>query len=166
MLVETLRTFGRYNGWANGRLYDAVGALPEEDYRKQRTAAFFGSIAGTLNHILLVDRLWLDRLEGAAWYPAKLDDILYDDFAGLRAAREAEDDRICALLDGLSEASLARDVAFKTSGGDSYSMQAGRILTHVFNHQTHHRGQVHALLTDAGREPPALDLPYFFLEVG
>jgi uncharacterized damage-inducible protein DinB len=90
---------------------------------------------------------------------SRLDEILYDDFTGLRAAREAEDERIVALLQGMDEADLATDRRFALiSEPGERVMGVHLMLTTVFNHQTHHRGQVHAMLKDAGVEPPGLDI--------
>jgi uncharacterized damage-inducible protein DinB len=85
----------RYNAWANRRLYEACGRLGGADFAAKR-AAFFGSISGTLNHILVADRIWLGRFEGRAARIDRLDQILYEDFADLRPAREAEDAHILA----------------------------------------------------------------------
>src|ERR1051325_1413666 len=99
------RTFAGYNAWANRRLYDAAGRLPEAEYMKSRPA-FFKSIHGTLNHILVGDREWLGRLEGRDSGIKSLDQILYGELAGLRIARQAEDARIIAYVDRLGEAEL------------------------------------------------------------
>jgi uncharacterized damage-inducible protein DinB len=158
-MIEHFRLMAGFNRWANGRIYDAVATLGDADYFKERACAFFGSIHGTLNHLLVVDRLWFGRLAGAVPPISRLDEILYDDFASLRAAREAEDARIVAQLDGMAEADLARDCHFSLlSQPGERVMKTQVILPTVFNHQTHHRGQVHAMLKEAGVEPPALDL--------
>ena len=129
------------------------------DYFKARPCAYFGSIHATLNHLLLVDRLWFGRLEGAAPAISRLDEILYDDFAELRAAREAEDARIVAVLQDMDEAELARERRFTLiSEPGERVMGVELMLTTVFNHQTHHRGQVHAMLKEAGIEPPEIDV--------
>ena len=107
MLAEHFRLMAGYNAWANGQVYDAASGLPESEYRLARPAAYFGSIHATLNHLLLVDRLWFGRLDGVALEGITgLDQILCEDLATLRRAREAEDDRIITLIDGLSEAAL------------------------------------------------------------
>src|SRR6266446_3819446 len=103
-----------YNEWVNRRLYDAAEALPELDYRADR-GAFFGSLHGTLNHLLLGDRIWLYRFTGEGDEPAALDAILYDDLAELRAARHAEDARIVRYIDGLSAADLGGTLRYRTT---------------------------------------------------
>jgi uncharacterized damage-inducible protein DinB len=140
----------------------AAAGLPEAEYRKARPAAFFGSIHGTLNHLLLTDRVWFGRIEGAVPEGITgLDQILYDDLESLRAAREAEDRRIVDLIGRLSAAELARDLHYTDSAGNPRTLKTAVALATVFNHQTHHRGQVHALIKDAGAAPPSLDLPVY-----
>ncbi len=158
-MIEHFRLLAGFNRWANGRIYDAAAALSEADYLKTRACAFFGSIHGTLNHLLLLDLLWFGRLAAAVPAISRLDEILYDDFASLRAAREAEDARIVELLRGMSEADLTKDCRFTLiSEPGERAMQPHLMLATVFIHQTHHRGQVHAMLKVVGAGPPALDL--------
>jgi uncharacterized damage-inducible protein DinB len=157
-------TFARYNIWANARLYDACAVLPEAAYVAARPAAFFGSLHGTLNHILVGDRAWMRRLTGEGPEPRSLDEELYPDLARLRAAREAEDARILAFVEGLDDAALAAELDYRTMAGEDHANPVGLVLAHMFNHQTHHRGQAHALIKDAGAAPPPLDLIYFLRE--
>jgi len=161
MLATHFQTLARFNAWANRTIYDAAEALGETEYRKERPAAYFGSILKTLNHLLIVDYLWFARLDGVSRTDLKLDQVLHDDFAALRLAREAEDARIIAQVDGIDELRLAEDHAFKDSRGNSWTLPAWQMLATVFNHQTHHRGQVHALIKEAGAEPPPLDIPVY-----
>ncbi len=163
MLHDHFRTLARFNAWANTQIYDAVGALPEGEYEKSRPAAYFGSIHGSLNHLLVVDRLWFGRVEGVDRGITSLDQILHNGFDELRRAREAEDTRIIALVDGLEEAALGADLSYSSLAGGPYAMPFRIVLAAVFNHQTHHRGQVHALVKEAGAEPPALDIPVYWL---
>ena len=163
MLHDHFRTLARFNAWANTKIYDAVGALPVGECEKMRPAAYFGSIHGSLNHLLVVDRLWFGRVEGVDRGITSLDQILHDGFDELQRAREAEDTRIIALVDGLEEAALGADLSYSSLAGDPYAMPLRIVLAAVFNHQTHHRGQVHALLKEAGAEPPALDIPVYWL---
>ncbi len=156
------QTFARYNTWANGRVYDAAAELPDSAYRTPRPAAFFSSLHGTLNHILVGDRVWLSRFEAVEAGVTSLDQILFDDLAELRAAREGEDARIERYTGGLTAEAIAGDLNFRTLvKPQDLSMPLWQALGHFFNHQTHHRGQAHALLKEAGVEPPALDLVYY-----
>lgn len=160
MLLINLRLFGQYNQWANGRLYDSVAALPDDEYFKDRPS-FFGSIHRTLNHILLADRIWFARIEVTEPITVALDTELYRTLPELGTAREAEDRRIMDYLDGLGEATLAGDLDYANTRGDPFTTPLRLVLQHVFNHQTHHRGQVHDMLSQTDIETPVLDLLYF-----
>jgi uncharacterized damage-inducible protein DinB len=147
-----------YNAWANERLYDAAAALADSDYRAD-LGAFFGSINGTLNHLLVGDRIWMRRFTGEGDAPAALDAILYDDFAQLRRARRAEDARIIAYVDRLTEPDLEATLSYRSTRSPAeLAQQLAAVLLHFFNHQTHHRGQAHCLLTRLSGEAPSLDL--------
>jgi uncharacterized damage-inducible protein DinB len=154
-------TFARFNAWANQRLYEAVGAIDDDEYRADR-GVFFRSLHGTLNHLLASDRIWMRRITGTGDAPERLDAILFDDFASLRAAREAEDRRIVDHVGRLTEAELAGVIRYRrVSTPEVFEQPLGPALAHLFNHQTHHRGQAHAVLTGLGRAAPELDLLYF-----
>ena len=156
----------RYNAWANRRLYDAAAALSDADYRADR-GAFFKSMHGTLNHLLAGDRIWMRRFTGEGEAPTRLDAILYEDFAELRRMREAEDARILRYVEGLSEADLAGRFRYRTiTKPVDIEQPLAPALLHFFNHQTHHRGQAHCLLTGFGRDAPSLDLILFQRETG
>jgi uncharacterized damage-inducible protein DinB len=164
--MNHLPLMARFNAWVNERLYNSVAELPEAAYREDR-GAFFGSVHHTLNHILVVDRLWTGRIEGSDRGVRALDQILYDDFESLRAARREEDRRLIALVDGLDEARLAAPVRYtRIIGEGEEEVRCGHILITLYNHQTHHRGQVHALLTQNGIVPPPLDVVFFLDEAG
>lgn len=150
--------FAAYNRWANARLYEAAFALPEDDYRRD-VGAFFGSLHGTLNHLLVADRIWMKRLDGDGEQPARLDTILFEDRADLAIARLAEDDRISRYVGSLDDALLDGMHAYVTTTGRPFEQIRAHILAHLFNHQTHHRGQAHTILSVlTGAEPPPLDL--------
>ena len=158
----------RYNAWANQRLYDAAATLPDADYRADR-GAFFGSVHGTLNHLLVADRVWMQRFTGEGELPKSLDAILYDNFPALRAARRAEDEAISRYVGGLNEADLAGSIRYRTFSNPADLEQVlAPALDHFFNHQTHHRGQAHALLSSVlGNEAtPSFDLIIYQRETG
>jgi len=163
MTPDHFRTFARYNAWANDRLYAACARLPDAEFRAPRQA-FFGSIMGTLNHILVGDRAWLSRLEGVPSGITRLDQTLFENLAELTQARAAEDERIRAMVDGLDAEALGRDVVYRTMAGVENRTPLVWVLSHLFNHQTHHRGQAHALLSQTTVAPPSLDLIYFLRE--
>ena len=148
----------RYNRWANARLYEAAMALDEGTYRRD-VGAFFKSMHGTLNHLLLTDRIWLKRLTGEGEHPDRLNAILYADRRALCLARAEEDDRIVRVIDSVDDAALEGPLAYANSSGKRFEQTRRDILMHLFNHQTHHRGQAHTILSICtGREPPPLDL--------
>jgi len=164
MMLEHLRRMARYNGWANERLYAACEQLPEAEYRRPRQA-FFGSIHGTLNHLLVGDRIWLARIEGQAPPALRLDDQPCASLSELSIARAAEDERMVRLVDGYAEADLVRDLRYRMI------TRPGEVTTplhlcwlHLFNHQTHHRGQTHDQLSQTEVPPPPLDLIFYLRE--
>ncbi|QXZ18013.1 damage-inducible protein DinB [Lelliottia amnigena] len=148
-----------YNAWANERLYSSVGKIGEDAYRKN-CGAFFGSIEATLNHLLVTDRIWRHRLNALPETGHRLDQILFDnDFPGLEMARREEDKKIVDFIMGLSETDLAGIVSYRRASTPELKQQViWSALAHWFNHQTHHRGQVHAMLTRVSGEAPELDL--------
>ena len=154
-------TFAGYNAWANRRLFEAAAALSDDDYRADR-GVFFRSMHGTLNHLLVTDRIWMQLFTGAGEAPDRLDAILFDDFEALRGAREAEDRRIVDWVGSLDAARLAGTIRYRrVSSPDEFEQPLAPALDHWFNHQTHHRGQAHAVLTGLGRAAPELDLLYY-----
>ena len=151
MLKAHFDQLAAYNRWANRRLYDEAASLTDE-VRKRDVGLFFGSVHGTLNHLLVTDYIWMRRFTGDGPQPERLNQILYHDFDELRAARERQDERIFAFITGLRD--YEREIDNQNSTGKTYRQSSVSALTHFFNHQTHHRGQVHAGLTIAGiREP-------------
>jgi uncharacterized damage-inducible protein DinB len=163
MTPEHFQTFARYNAWANDRLYAACAQLPDADFRASRQA-FFGSILGTLNHILVGDRAWMGRIQGVPSGITRLDETLFEDLADLKRARVEEDERILSLTDTMDTNSLDRDVVYRTMAGVESRTPLIWVLSHMFNHQTHHRGQAHALLSQTTVKPPPLDLIFFLRE--
>jgi uncharacterized damage-inducible protein DinB len=159
--VAHYRMFGRYNAWANSRLYDATARLSTEQYHADR-GAFFKSVHGTLNHLLVTDRIWMQRFTGEGDAPNRLDAILFESFDDLRAARVAEDRRIVDFVDRLDDGRIAGTIKYRrVSSPEEFEQQLAPALAHWFNHQTHHRGHVHALLTGLVGEAPELDLLIF-----
>ncbi|MGZ6228144.1 MAG: DinB family protein [Candidatus Binataceae bacterium] len=157
-LIPHFQMMARYNRLANKRLYDCCAQLTDAERKKNRQA-FFKSIHGTLNHIMVGDRNWMTRFEGGVASSAHLDAVLYDDFEELRAARIREDERIEGFAASLSDEFLDGEIAYVSNEGKSYRKPVQMLLAHLFNHETHHRGQVHAMLSQAGIATPVLDLP-------
>lgn len=156
-LVDHFQLLAQYNTLANRKLYAACSQL-EESERQQIRPAFFKSIHGTLNHILVGDRIWLGRFAGAEVPSTSLDQILYDDFDQLQAARTQADHQIEAFAAGLNEAFLAESLSYRNLQGHLHSDPVYLLVAHFFNHQTHHRGQIHDLLSQTRIGPPSLDL--------
>lgn len=160
--------FAGYNRWCNDRLYQAASQVSDADYRADR-GAFFKSLHGTLNHLLVGDRIWMRRFTGAGDQPPSLDAILYDDFPGLRAARQSEDVKIVRYIDRLTEADLEGALRYRTVVRPQWIEQAlAPALDHFFNHQTHHRGQAHAILSAilGNGATPSFDLIIYQRETG
>ncbi len=159
MIKKHFEQLASYNKWANARLYAVALQLPDELYSKP-TGVFFGSLHGTLNHLLLTDRLWLKRLTNVGEYaPNRLDAILFEDRKELARARQLEDRRIIDVIKGYDDQTLAEPVKYSNTSGKQFEQPLCDVLSHLFNHQTHHRGQAHSCLSIlTGQEPPSLDL--------
>lgn len=152
-----LTSMAAYNGWMNGKIYDSAARLPAEEIARDR-GAFFKSILGTLNHLLFADLVWIGRFtEGRSRVSGKTT-VLHTEFSALREARRALDEEITAWAAGLSETWLARPFTFRTLDGKAeFTYPAWMLVTHMFNHQTHHRGQITTLLTQAGQDVGVTD---------
>ena len=156
-LIDHFRMLAAYNCLANETLYAACAQLGDDE-RKLIRPAFFGSIHGTLNHIMVGDRIWMARFEGGEVASTKLDAILYDDFDALLSARQSEDLRIVEFISDLEASWLVGDFGYVNNSGVRCTDPKPMILAHFFNHQTHHRGQIHDMLSQTDVPPPPLDL--------
>jgi uncharacterized damage-inducible protein DinB len=154
----------RYNRWMNDKLYAVAEKLGDAG-RKQDRGAFFGSIHRTFNHLLLADRVWMGRLTGAALNEGEmgpggirsLDQELYADFDELRRERAKTDGEIDAYAATLTEETLAGTLRYLRRGVVN-EFPLWHAVAQIFNHQTHHRGQVTTLLMQAGHDPGVTDL--------
>ena len=152
------RTMGRYNRWMNERLYECCAPIPDEE-RKRDAGAFFKSIHGTLNHLLVGDRIWMGRFTGKPYAVASLAQELYADFAQLRAERGRMDAAIEAWAQGLTAEALAGELSYTSIvKPEPRRYPLWLTVTHFFNHQTHHRGQLTTLLAQRGVDPGVTDL--------
>jgi uncharacterized damage-inducible protein DinB len=154
-----VRMMAGYNAEMNRRLYAAAGRLEDAERRRER-GAFFGSIDATLNHLLWADAMWMSRFAGWPKPPdMKAGLNWHADFAALAAARVALDTRLIGWAEALDPAWLDDDLSW-FSGAIRQDMTRPRtvLVAHMFNHQTHHRGQVHAMLTAAGERTGDTDL--------
>jgi uncharacterized damage-inducible protein DinB len=156
-LTGHYQMLARYNRIANERLYEACAKLSDEEYRQHRQASF-GSIHSLLNHILLGDRIWIDRFEGGGLTTPALNTILYDQFGELRAARVEQDAKIEQFFGRADAGIFGKSFTYINSRGQQYTDQTFLAAAHLFNHQSHHRGQVHVLLSQTSVPPPSLDM--------
>jgi uncharacterized damage-inducible protein DinB len=155
-LVGTYRAMAYNNAWANQRLLATCASLTPDEFTAPRSG-FFPSIKATLNHILIIDWFYVDALEGGWLGPkAWADQLPCASVAELQREQRAVDGRLLAVCDGLTDQSLDgfvrvnRDTRVQTERRD-------RLLLHLFQHQIHHRGQVHAMLSGCAVKPPQLD---------
>ncbi|MDR6675100.1 DinB family protein [Xanthomonas sp. 1678] len=167
--LESLQLLARYNQWMNERLYAAAATLPEHAIAQPR-GAFFGSMLGTLNHLVVADTLWLQRFAmHPAQYPAltaiateptptTLDALQAPTLAALQARRQALDATIATWMKQVGPVDLDVVLHYRNTRGDAHHRRFGDLLLHFFNHQTHHRGQATTLLSQAGVDMGATDL--------
>lgn len=158
-----------YNQWMNSKVYEAADRLTEADLLKDR-GAFFGSILGTLNHIVVGDTIWLKRfathpscttsLRQVADLPnpTSLDQVIFDDLRSLSKHRAFLDEQIVNWIDGLSDSDLDYVLSYHNLKGVAANKRFSSLVLHFFNHQTHHRGQVSALLSQACEDIGVTDL--------
>jgi len=155
-----VQRLARYNRWQNENLYGVADTLSDAERRRER-GAFFGSIHGTLSHLLWADRIWMSRFAGtprpAGGIPESVS--LYGDWGELKRERAAFDGVIVDWAERLDDDAVAGDLTwFSNAVKAEVSRPRWLLLTHLFNHQTHHRGQVHCMLTQAGGKPGDTDL--------
>ena len=163
-MIDHFTRFAAYNRWANQRLYDAAAQLSADEYVKDCGVAF-NSMHGTLNHILLGDKVWMGRFQQQEFSVDRLDAVLHEDFASLSAARAQMDQQIIDYIATLDQKTLDGVFTYTpVTIPKPVTLKLSVSLAHLFNHQTHHRGQAHAILTRLKGEAPPLDLIYFHLQ--
>lgn len=167
--VQQFKLMADYNRWMNENLYGAASALSADQLAEDR-GAFFGSLLGTFNHLMVGDTVWLRRFARhpsqfpSLQYlldippPRALDQILYEDFHSLRQARRSMDDAILSFVNETRESDYEQILAYQNVKGSSFRKPFGALVQHFFNHQTHHRGQVTALLSQLGIDYGTTDL--------
>ena len=168
-MLEHLRLLSRYNQWMNSKLYNTAAGLPDGELARDR-GAFFGSLLGTLNHIMLADTIWLQRFsEHPAQHPAldeirarpkpqALAQILHDDLTALTAERQRLDQTIIGWCQQLTASDLSHNLAYRNMKGEAAIKNFASLMLHFFNHQTHHRGQATTLLSQQGLDIGVTDL--------
>jgi uncharacterized damage-inducible protein DinB len=153
---QSLRAMAYNNAWANRRLHAACARLSQAEFEAERTG-FFPSIRATLNHILVIDHFYVDALEGGTLGPAAwADPVPHAAMAALASAQAAVDRRLIAWCDAMGPEDADRIVSVHR-GSRIQRERADRLLLHLFLHDVHHRGQVHAMLSGTSVRPPQLD---------
>lgn len=170
--LDAVQLHAKYNQWINQRLYDAAERLTDEERRVDQRA-FFGSILGTFNHLIVGDSIWIRRFLDASitasesmkestlqWLPepSSLDAVLYPDWTQLRDTREQIDAFILHWTGQMQSCDLDSTLHYKNTKGRPFERQLGPLLVHFFNHQTHHRGQLTTLLFQSGVDPEITDM--------
>ena len=160
MLLD-LPTAARYNQWANSRIYKTCRSLTSDELALDRKG-FFKSIVGTLNHILLADLIYKERLEQMPTTYTRLDEILHHKFDKLMAAQETQDRWYVEYCMKLDPSVLDENLSFDTvETAEFFSLPLRSCLNNLYEHQIHHRGQVHHMLSHASLDPPPLDFIKF-----
>lgn len=159
MTPDIFQTYARYNTWMNGNIFRGCEKIPD-DIRKKDLGAFFKSIHGTLNHMLIGDRAWMAQFTGGPLPKSHLADIVHEDFGDLWTARQMLDRDIAAFCADLTEEWLAKPFTFTSMVyKQTYTYPNYFLMMQLFNHQTHHRGQVTTLMMQQGIDPGPTDLP-------
>jgi uncharacterized damage-inducible protein DinB len=155
-----VQRLARYNRWQNENLYGVADRLSDDERRRER-GTFFGSIHGTLSHLLWGDCTWMSRFSDVPKPDVGIagSKALYPEWDGLKRERSAIDEKIIRWSDGVDPEWLSSDYTwFSNAAQRDVSKPMWTLVAHLFNHQTHHRGQVHAMLTQAGGTPGDTDL--------
>ncbi|MGO9233983.1 MAG: DinB family protein [Methylocella sp.] len=159
---QFVEQMAKYNRWQNANLYTSGDALSDED-RKRERGAFFGSIHATLNHLLWADRMWMHRFAGMEKPSGDLKASVAHtpDWQDLKHERESFDEVILRWAESLDPAWFDGELTWVSGAAHMEITRPKWILvTHMFNHQTHHRGQVHCMITQCGLKPHDTDLPF------
>ncbi len=168
MLAENYRLMAEYNRWMNSKLLDAAGQLTQAELKRD-SGAFFNSILGTFNHIMVGDIIWLQRFAEhpsaavlqtvrAFQRPATLSQLLYEDLSSLAKQRRQLDSMICEFCEGLTDADLSVELEYRNTKGVAFNRRFAYLMQHFFNHQTHHRGQLSTLFSQRGVDIGETDL--------
>ena len=155
--IANFQLLANFNKWTNEKIITSCKKLTETEYKKDR-GAFFSSIHGTLNHLLVVDRAYISRIEGKDHNLKGLNQILFESLHQLEEARIKEDKHLVDLVNSLSKENMHKEITYKgfETGNTTYTINI--LLITLFNHQTHHRGQIHNMLSQAGVKPPQIDV--------
>lgn len=160
--AQYAKSFARYNRWQNSSLIAAAEQLTEAQ-RQQNMGAFFGSILGTLSHILWADDAWMNRITQTPFTPTPIDESgrLWPEWNAYKQARLAMDERILLWSETIDDSFFKKDITYTNAMGLKMTKPLDLVMVHIFNHQTHHRGQAHCLLTQLGAKTSATDILVF-----
>ena len=158
--TELLLTMARYNAWANAEIYAAVAALPPGEAEKVRPT-LHKTLIGALNHLLLVDNIWWAHLHGEAHGHEALNETLHEALTPLTEARVEMDARLIGYVEAMTEAAAAETVPFTLIGGATGRMPRALVMSHIFNHNTYHRGFVAETFCQIPAPLPIIDLPVY-----
>ena len=157
---EYCQLMARYNRWMNERLYALLSEMPDEE-RKRDRGAFFRSMHGTLNHLLWGDRIWLSRFTDEPFIVPAFGADMFADFADLSREREMTDRKILNWAGNVSATWLEGTLSYTSKvDGRARELPRAAAVLQLFNHGTHHRGQLTALISQAGRDPGETDIPW------
>lgn len=157
---ELYQTFAAYNRWMNEKTYAVAAAMTDAERRQDR-GAFFKSIHSTLNHILFGDRAWMNRLAQTNFDLKAIGEDLFDDFDALHAERAEMDAAIVDWTRTLTPEQLHSDLTWISGAdGKSRTHPVWLLASHMFNHQTHHRGQITTLFSQMGKDVGPTDMPW------
>lgn len=150
----------RYNQWMNLKIYEVCAQIPDTD-RKKDMGALFKSTHGTLNHLLYGDKAWMGRFTGKSIENLKMGVDIYSDFIKLRQERKRMDQEIIKWSKSLTPEWLDLNLTFTSKvDGNTRTMPRWAAVIQLFNHQTHHRGQLTTLIKQLGYEPGITDIPW------
>lgn len=168
-ITKHVQRMAQYNQWMNQKLYDAASRITDAELKQER-GAFFGSIFATLNHIAVADTIWLTRLRSVfptQWNLMGIDNLqtiqaldtpLFDQLSELRQYREQIDQLLLQVSEKIDEQLLAMPLHYNDIQGNPHTKEMFSLLMHVFNHQTHHRGQITTMLSQANIDVGVTDL--------
>jgi uncharacterized damage-inducible protein DinB len=155
-----VRMMAAYGAWMNGRLLELCGGLTDGD-RKRDLGAFFRSIHGTFDHLIYGDVAWMGRFTGGPMPAKRIGEVVHESWDELATARRAMDERMVGWAADVTEAWLADTMAYvSVNDGKTRVLPRGVLVTHMFNHGTHHRGQLTTLMKQLGVDPGVTDLPW------
>jgi len=158
VVVEQFKIQAQYNKWMNDHFYKLCDSISDEE-RKRNAGAFFKSIHGTLNHILLGDRLWMSRFHNSSFDIKSLDQELYSNYEELKKQRVITDSNITDYIDSLTDDTLNQPITFVSKVKHSeHTYILKDCVLHFFQHQIHHRGQISTLISQLGIDIGVTDM--------